>query len=224
VPIKAAAERERQRGQDQRDNHQRQKDVRNEHYEIDRANGSRPRKRRAGARAEVVRQVAGQECHRNPEGRQHGNPVRGHALLFDQNESRRQQNCAVPLRFGLMAGIRFDQTEARARAPDCHAGGLRGSVAFLACYLTVPPPHGRPHAVGGTGAIRTIYFVMLISHILLALVIVPLILTTLALALRSRFDRHRAWARWTYPLWYYVSVTGVLVYASFYQWWPAAAP
>jgi putative membrane protein len=63
---------------------------------------------------------------------------------------------------------------------------------------------------------------MLVSHILLAMVIVPLILVTLTLALRGSFERHRRWARWTFPLWYYVSVTGVLVYFFLYQWWPAA--
>jgi len=95
------------------------------------------------------------------------------------------------------------------------------SVAFLACYLTYHLQTGARTPFGGTGVIRTVYFTMLISHILLALVIVPLILTTLAFALRGRFDRHRAWARWTFPLWYYVSVTGVLVYFFLYQWWPA---
>ena len=70
--------------------------------------------------------------------------------------------------------------------------------------------------------IRGVYFAMLISHILLATAIVPLILITLTLAVRGRFDRHRRWARWTFPLWYYVSVTGVLVYLFLYQWWPAA--
>ena len=95
------------------------------------------------------------------------------------------------------------------------------SVAFLACYLTYHLQTGARTPFGGTGVIRTVYFTMLISHILLALAIVPLILTTLAFALRGRFDRHRAWARWTFPLWYYVSVTGVLVYFFLYQWWPA---
>ena len=95
------------------------------------------------------------------------------------------------------------------------------SVAFLTCYLTYHLQTGARTPFGGTGVIRTVYFTMLISHILLALVIVPLILTTLAFALRGRFDRHRAWARWTFPLWYYVSVTGVLVYFFLYQWWPA---
>jgi uncharacterized membrane protein YozB (DUF420 family) len=62
---------------------------------------------------------------------------------------------------------------------------------------------------------------MLVSHVLLAMAIVPLGLTTLTLALRGRFERHRAWARWTFPVWYYVSITGVLVYFSLYRWWPA---
>ena len=98
------------------------------------------------------------------------------------------------------------------------------SVVFLACYLAYHLQTGAHTPFGGTGFIRGVYFAMLISHILLAMAIVPLILITLTLALLGRFDRHRAWARWTFPLWYYVSVTGVLVYLFLYQWWPAAAP
>jgi uncharacterized membrane protein YozB (DUF420 family) len=98
------------------------------------------------------------------------------------------------------------------------------SVAFLACYVAYHLQTGARTPFGGTGWIRPVYFAMLISHILLAMVIVPLILITLTLALRGRFDRHRKWARWTFPLWYYVSVTGVLVYFCLYQWWPAAGP
>lgn len=97
------------------------------------------------------------------------------------------------------------------------------SVVFLACYLTYHIKTGARTPFGGTGFLRPIYFTMLISHILLAMAIVPLILTTLILALRGRFDRHRAWARWTFPMWYYVSVTGVLVYFCLYQWWPKRA-
>ena len=96
------------------------------------------------------------------------------------------------------------------------------SVAFLACYLAYHLQTGARTPFGGTGFIRGVYFAMLISHILLATAIVPLILITLTLAVRGRFDRHRRWARWTFPLWYYVSVTGVLVYLFLYQWWPAA--
>ena len=95
------------------------------------------------------------------------------------------------------------------------------SVAFLACYLTYHLQTA-PTRFAGQGFIRPVYFALLISHVLLAMVIVPLILVTLTLALRGRIDRHRAWARWTFPLWYYVSVTGVLVYCFLYQWWPAA--
>lgn len=94
------------------------------------------------------------------------------------------------------------------------------SVAFLACYLTYHIQVGDHTPFGGVGFIRVVYFAMLISHILLAMIIVPLILVTLTLALRGRFDRHRAWARWTFPLWYYVSVTGVLIYFFLYRWWP----
>lgn len=73
---------------------------------------------------------------------------------------------------------------------------------------------------GGEGAIRTVYFLMLISHILLAMAIAFLVPRTFLLALRGDIDRHRAWARWTFPIWYYVSITGVLVYFFLYQWWP----
>jgi len=70
----------------------------------------------------------------------------------------------------------------------------------------------------GTGWTRPVYFTILISHVLLAIAIVPLVVVTLARALRERFDKHRAIARWTFPLWLYVSVTGVLVYFMLYKW------
>lgn len=75
---------------------------------------------------------------------------------------------------------------------------------------------------GGTGAIRTVYLVMLFTHIILAMAIAWLVPRTFHLALTGRIERHKAWAKWTYPIWYYVSVTGVLVYFFLYQWWPAA--
>jgi uncharacterized membrane protein YozB (DUF420 family) len=70
----------------------------------------------------------------------------------------------------------------------------------------------------GTGWTRPVYFTILISHVLLAIAIVPLVIVTLTRALRERFDKHRAIARWTFPLWLYVSVTGVLVYFMLYKW------
>ncbi len=64
---------------------------------------------------------------------------------------------------------------------------------------------------------RPLYFTILISHTTLALVIVPMVIITLTRALREQYDRHRAIARWTFPLWLYVSVTGVIVYLMLYQ-------
>ena len=69
---------------------------------------------------------------------------------------------------------------------------------------------------GGQGWFRPVYFTILITHTTLAVVIVPLVLITLSRALRERFDRHRAIARWTLPLWLYVSITGVIVYWLLY--------
>ena len=71
----------------------------------------------------------------------------------------------------------------------------------------------------GEGFWRSFYYSMLATHILLAILIVPLVLTTLTLAIRGQRERHKAWARWTFPIWYYVSVTGVLIYCFLYLWW-----
>jgi len=74
---------------------------------------------------------------------------------------------------------------------------------------------------GGEGLIRGVYYIMLLTHILLAMAIAWLVPRTFYLALKGQVERHRAWAKWTYPIWLYVSVTGVLVYFFLYQWWPA---
>ena len=96
------------------------------------------------------------------------------------------------------------------------------SCVFLITYVLHHYLRGSLHTeFGGVGVIRYFYYPMLISHIILAMVIVPLILVTMSYALKGRFDRHRAWAQVTFPLWYYVSVTGVLVYFFLYQWYPA---
>jgi uncharacterized membrane protein YozB (DUF420 family) len=76
---------------------------------------------------------------------------------------------------------------------------------------------------GGEGTIRTVYYVMLLTHIVLAMAIAFLVPKTFALALKGDIERHRAWARWTFPIWYYVSITGVLVYFFLYRWWPATS-
>ena len=93
---------------------------------------------------------------------------------------------------------------------------LVSSTAFLASYVTYHA-HIGSKPFPGTGPIRVIYFAILIPHVILAAVIVPLVLMTTTRALRAQFDRHVAIARWTLPLWLYVSVTGVVVYVMLYQ-------
>jgi uncharacterized membrane protein YozB (DUF420 family) len=90
------------------------------------------------------------------------------------------------------------------------------STVFLISYLTY---HAQVGSVRfqGQGPIRTLYFAILISHTILAVVIVPLVLITLNHGLRERFDRHRRIARVTMPLWMYVSVTGVVIYWMLYR-------
>jgi len=92
------------------------------------------------------------------------------------------------------------------------------SCLFLVSYLYYHwPGHGGVVYFHGTGWSRPVYFTILISHTILAIVIVPLVLITLSRGLRGQFDRHRAIARWTFPLWLYVSVTGVVVYLMLFQ-------
>lgn len=93
------------------------------------------------------------------------------------------------------------------------------SCAFLVSYLIY---HFREHKLvlfAGQGWIRPVYFTLLISHSILAAVIVPLIIITLRRAWTEKFDKHRAIAQWAFPLWLYVSVTGVIVYFMVYQWY-----
>jgi uncharacterized membrane protein YozB (DUF420 family) len=97
------------------------------------------------------------------------------------------------------------------------------SAVFLIGYVTHKALVRGVHTpFGGTGPIATVYYVMLTTHILLAMSIAYLVPRTFQLALRGEIERHKRWAKWTYPIWYYVSVTGVLVYFFLYQWWPAA--
>jgi len=90
------------------------------------------------------------------------------------------------------------------------------SSLFLISYLYYHAHVGSVH-FPGHGWSRPVYFSILISHTILAAAIVPLVIITLSRALRERFDRHRAIARWTYPLWLYVSITGVVIYFMLYH-------
>lgn len=92
------------------------------------------------------------------------------------------------------------------------------SAVFLTCYL-IYHYHVGSVKFAGQGIIRPIYFTLLISHIILAVVNLPLIFMTVIPALGKRFDKHRRWAKITFPSWLYVSVTGVIVYLMCYHWW-----
>jgi uncharacterized membrane protein YozB (DUF420 family) len=93
---------------------------------------------------------------------------------------------------------------------------LASSTLFLVSYL-VYHYHVGSVPYTGTGALRTAYFFVLVTHVVLAFVIVPLVIVTLTHAWRERFDRHRRIARLTLPLWGYVSVTGVVIYWMLYR-------
>jgi putative membrane protein len=103
----------------------------------------------------------------------------------------------------------------------CMITAVVSSTFFLAGYIDYHAHVGEKstHFAAG-GLVAWIYFPMLISHILLAMVTLPLVIVTLVQVFRRRWDRHRAIARWTLPIWLYVSVTGVLVYLMLYQWFP----
>lgn len=96
------------------------------------------------------------------------------------------------------------------------------SLLFLVSYVTYHSlRHGVVTRFAGTGAIRTFYLTMLTTHTILAVVIVPLAILSVMNGLRMRVIEHRRVARWTFPLWMYVSVTGVLVYFFLYHWFPS---
>jgi uncharacterized membrane protein YozB (DUF420 family) len=98
----------------------------------------------------------------------------------------------------------------------CMITAVATSSLFLISYLYYHAHVGSVH-FPGQGWIRPVYFAILISHTLLAATVVPLVLLSLNHALRQRFDRHRRIARWAYPVWLYVSITGVVVYVMLYQ-------
>jgi len=98
----------------------------------------------------------------------------------------------------------------------CMIAALITSALFLISYLTYHYHAGSKSFIG-QGAIRTVYLTILTTHTILAVVIVPMALITLFRALKERFDKHKRLARWTLPIWFYVSVTGVIIYFMLYQ-------
>jgi uncharacterized membrane protein YozB (DUF420 family) len=101
---------------------------------------------------------------------------------------------------------------------------LATSATFLACYLYYhfAVARGIHTSFNGQGWTRPAYYTLLLSHTVLAVVNLPMVLRTFWLAHRERWDSHRRWAKWTFPLWLYVSVTGVAVYLVLYHFNPPA--
>jgi putative membrane protein len=120
----------------------------------------------------------------------------------------------------LFSGWRFIKAHNVAAHRACQIGALIVSLLFLTSYLTYHYNHGTTR-FQGTGLARPIYFTILTSHTILAIVIVPLVILTFYRAFRGDFARHRRIARITLPLWFYVSVTGVIVYLMLYQIYPS---
>lgn len=120
----------------------------------------------------------------------------------------------------LIAGYLFIRRGRIESHKKCQITAVVTSTVFLISYLTYHYYHGDTRFLG-QGIIRPVYFAILITHVILAIVIVPLVLITLVRALRSDFIRHRRIARWTLPLWLYVSVTGVIVYLMLYHFYPS---
>jgi len=125
----------------------------------------------------------------------------------------------------LAAGYVFIRQKKKTAHRNCMVSAFCVSVVFLICYITyhsylAVELHRGPTRFENPLWFRPIYLTILLTHTVLAIVIVPMILITLSRAFRERFDKHKKIARWTWPLWMYVSVTGVVVYLLLYQIFP----
>lgn len=124
----------------------------------------------------------------------------------------------------MTAGFLFIRRKRIAAHRTCMISAGAVSAVFLIGYVAHKILVRGVHTpFGGEGWIRGVYYIMLLTHILLAIAIAFLVPRTFHLALTGQIDRHRKWARWTFPIWYYVSITGVLVYFFLYRWWPSSS-
>ena len=119
----------------------------------------------------------------------------------------------------LAVGYVFIRQKKVATHRACMLSAFGVSSLFLISYLVYHSQVG-PTPFGGRGWVRSVYFPLLISHITLAAVILPFVLTTIYRAWSEQFDKHKRIARWTLPIWLYVSVTGVIVYLMLHQLFP----
>jgi len=125
----------------------------------------------------------------------------------------------------LSGGLYFIRRKNQAAHRNCMIAAFVTSSIFLICYITYHTYvarylHRGPTSFRNPAWFRPIYLAILISHTLLAVAIVPMVLISLNRALKRRFDAHKKIARWTWPLWMYVSVTGVVIYLLLYQIFP----
>jgi putative membrane protein len=120
----------------------------------------------------------------------------------------------------LTCGYVFIRRQRQVAHRNCMIGAVISSALFLTCYLIYHYNAGR--TVFPDHWFRPIYLTILITHTILAVVIVPMVLTTLYYAARRQFDRHKKIARWTWPIWMYVSITGVIIYFLLYHIFPQA--
>jgi len=116
----------------------------------------------------------------------------------------------------LTLGWVFIRSGRRIAHRNAMIGAVSASTLFLVFYVTRFMLTGT-HRFAGEGLAKTVYLTVLFSHMVLAVVVVPLVLRLLYLAAKERFTEHRRLARWTWPIWMYVSVTGIVVYLMLYQ-------
>ena len=127
----------------------------------------------------------------------------------------------------LSCGLYFIRRKRQNAHRNCMIAAFITSTLFLVCYITYHTYlarylHRGPTVFRDPAWFRPIYLAILVSHTLLAIVIVPMAIMTLSRAFKQRFDAHKRIARWTWPLWMYVSVTGVLIYFLLYHIFPQA--
>lgn len=120
----------------------------------------------------------------------------------------------------LFAGFVFIKQGNRIAHRNCMIGALVSSAVFLACYLTYHYMVKTVTRFENPVAWRPVYLAILLTHTILAVVILPLIFLTFTRAFKQRFEAHKKIARWTWPLWMYVSVTGVVIYLMLYRIFP----
>jgi putative membrane protein len=119
----------------------------------------------------------------------------------------------------LTLGFIFIKQGKKEAHRNCMVGALITSTVFLACYLVYHSFAGRTTFLNPQW-FRPIYLAILLTHTILAVVIVPMVLITVFKAIQQKWDSHRKIARWTWPIWMYVSVTGVVIYLLLYQIFP----